>query len=114
TETRPALATSFRASPDFTTWTFNIRQGVTFWDGTPLDAAAIKAAYVRSIRLMLGAGTVIGTFVADPEKQIVVVDPMTLRFDLGQPVSYFDRVVACIRGTRVATPTTRDAATCSA
>src|SRR2546428_4174491 len=30
TDTRPALATSYQASPDFATWTFTIRQGVSF------------------------------------------------------------------------------------
>jgi len=110
-ETRPALATAYQPNSDFTSWTFKIRQGVTFWDGTPLGAAAIKAAYVRSIHLTLGAGTVIGTFVADPEKQVVVVDPMTLRFDLGQPVSYFDRVVACTWGTGVVSPKVQDHST---
>jgi len=104
TETQPALATSYQASPDFATWTFAIRQGVSFWDGTALDAAAIKAAYVRSIRLALGAGSVIGTFVSNPEQQIVAVDPATLRFDLGQPVSYFNLVVASIWGTGVNSP----------
>ena len=110
-ETLPALATSHQASPDFTSWTFTIRRGVTFWDGAPLDAAAIKAAYVRSIRLALGAGTVIGTFVANPETQMVVVDPMTLRFDLGQPVSYFDRVLASIWGTGVVSSKVQDHST---
>ena len=103
-ETQPALATSYKSTADYTSWTFSIRQGVTFWDGTPLDAATIKAAYVRSIGLALGAGSVIGTFVSDPQKQIVVVDPATLRFDLGQPVSYFNLVVASIWGTGVTSP----------
>jgi peptide/nickel transport system substrate-binding protein len=110
-ETQPALATSYKSTPDYTSWTFTIRQGVTFWDGTPLDAATIKAAYVRSIGLALGAGSVIGTFVSDPQKQIVVVDPATLRFDLGQPVSYFNLVVASIWGTGVASPKVMDHST---
>ncbi len=110
-ETQPALATSYKSTPDYTSWTFTIRQGVSFWDGTPLDAAAIKAAYVRSIGLALGAGSVIGTFVSDPQKQIVVVDPATLRFDLGQPVSYFNLVVASIWGTGVTSPKVMDHST---
>ena len=104
THTEPALATSFQPTPDFSSWTFTLRNGVQFTDGTPLDATAVKTAYVRSINLALGAGSVIGTFVADPDTQIVVVNPSTIRFDLGQPVAYFNRVVASIWGTGVTSP----------
>jgi peptide/nickel transport system substrate-binding protein len=38
----PALAESWTASADGTVWTFKIRQGVKFHDGTVLDAEAVK------------------------------------------------------------------------
>ena len=38
----PALATRWTANKDSTVWTFYIRQGVKFTDGTALDAAAVK------------------------------------------------------------------------
>jgi len=39
----PNLLESFSPNDDFTEWTLTPRQGITFHDGTPFDAAAIKA-----------------------------------------------------------------------
>jgi peptide/nickel transport system substrate-binding protein len=47
TRIKPALAESWETSPDGKVWTFHIRQGVTFQDGTPLDANAVKANFDR-------------------------------------------------------------------
>jgi peptide/nickel transport system substrate-binding protein len=41
------LATSWTASPDNKVFTFKLRQGVTFHDGTPFTSAAIKASFDR-------------------------------------------------------------------
>jgi peptide/nickel transport system substrate-binding protein len=38
----PGLATSWEVSPDAKVYTFKLRQGVKFHDGTPVDAEAIK------------------------------------------------------------------------
>ncbi|MFI5046555.1 MAG: ABC transporter substrate-binding protein [Acidimicrobiia bacterium] len=38
----PYLAKSVTPNADFTQWTINLRDGVKFHDGTPVDAAAIK------------------------------------------------------------------------
>jgi peptide/nickel transport system substrate-binding protein len=37
----PSLATSWSFTPDGRTYTFNLRKGVTFQDGTPFNAAAV-------------------------------------------------------------------------
>ncbi|MBV8170998.1 MAG: ABC transporter substrate-binding protein [Candidatus Eremiobacteraeota bacterium] len=44
---RPALATSWTASPDGKTWIFTLRHGVKFQDGTAFDAQAVKVNFDR-------------------------------------------------------------------
>lgn len=41
----PWLATSWTVSPDYRTYTFHLRTDVTFTDGLPFDAAAVKANF---------------------------------------------------------------------
>ncbi|MCM3845644.1 ABC transporter substrate-binding protein [Pseudonocardia sp. DR1-2] len=47
TELEPGLATEWTSTPDGKTWTFTLREGVTFHDGTPLDATAVCANFDR-------------------------------------------------------------------
>ena len=42
---KPQLAESWAPSTDLKTWTFKLRKGVKFQDGTPFNAAAVKASY---------------------------------------------------------------------
>lgn len=44
---KPQLAESWQASPDLLTWTFKLRKGVKFHDGTPFNAEAVKVSYER-------------------------------------------------------------------
>src|SRR6188768_3939729 len=43
----PALAKSWESSADGTSWTFHLREGVVFHDGTAFDAAAVCANFDR-------------------------------------------------------------------
>jgi peptide/nickel transport system substrate-binding protein len=43
----PALATRWKVGRDGKTWTFNLRRGVKFHDGTPFNAAAVCANFNR-------------------------------------------------------------------
>jgi len=50
----PKLATSWRASKDGLTWTFKLRKGVKFHDGTPFNATVAKANLDRTIAMGKG------------------------------------------------------------
>lgn len=72
--TRPYLAESFSSDADFRTWTIRLRAGVTFHDGTPVDAAAVK----RNLDTATTAGLSSQAFasvesVAAPDDRTVVV-----------------------------------------
>ena len=46
-EPQPKLALSWTHSDDFKTWTFKLRPGVKFHDGTPFNAQAVKENFDR-------------------------------------------------------------------
>jgi 4-phytase/acid phosphatase/peptide/nickel transport system substrate-binding protein len=46
-EVQPKLALSWTHSDDFKTWTFKLRPGVKFHDGTPFNAEAAKENFDR-------------------------------------------------------------------
>ncbi|WP_263999963.1 ABC transporter substrate-binding protein [Mycobacterium yunnanensis] len=49
-ELQPLLATEWTASPDNKVFTFKLREGVKFHDGTPFTSAAVKASFDRRVR----------------------------------------------------------------
>ena len=51
----PGLATSWQVTPDATRYTFTLREGVKFHDGTPFNAAAVKATFDRIVDPQLKA-----------------------------------------------------------
>jgi peptide/nickel transport system substrate-binding protein len=77
---QPWLATSWETSADGLTWTFHLRQGVTFHDGTPFNAQAVKFSIERTIKLGLG-----GAYIWDSVKAINAVDANTVQFVLKYP-----------------------------
>lgn len=77
---QPWLATSWNSSADGLTWTFHLRTGVTFHDGTPFNAQAVKFSINRTMTLGLG-----GAYIWDPVKAINVVDPYTVQILLSYP-----------------------------
>ena len=104
TEIEPVLAESWDTNTDKSTWTFHLREGVKYSDGSAFDANTLKDAYTRTITAGLGAGSTLSTYISDPNKQMVVQDPGTMVFDLGSPVPRFDLLLASQYGTGVVNP----------
>lgn len=56
----PDLATSWTSSPDGKTYTFQLRHGVTFHDGTPFNAQAVKVNFQRRMILKQAVSYTVG------------------------------------------------------
>ncbi len=82
-EYHPALARSWSATPEATTWTFNLRTDVTFQDGTPFNADAL--AY--NIERILDPETRSAEMAAHigPLQRVDVVDDSTAVLHYGVP-----------------------------
>jgi peptide/nickel transport system substrate-binding protein len=94
------IAESWEANDDKSVWTFHLRDGVTFQDGSPCDAAAVVASYTRLLTMQKGAWNVVGRFVEVPA-QITAPDPRTVVFDLKQPQPLFEAAMAATYGPQV-------------
>lgn len=92
TDIEPGLASSWESSPDGLTWTFHLRSGVRFHDGTPCDADAVVFSFQRQYDpkhpfykiggpylywVALGLGDVI--------EGVRAVDPATVEIKLKRP-----------------------------
>jgi ABC-type transport system substrate-binding protein len=80
------LATSLDASSDLKSWTVHLRKGVTFQDGTPFNAQAVKFNLDRE---MDPANAISAASIVAPIASVNVVDDSTVRFDLKSPWGTF-------------------------
>jgi peptide/nickel transport system substrate-binding protein len=85
-EILPELATEWEMSDDGTSYTFTLREGVTFHDGTTLDAAAVKFSLDRVRDPESGAPAATALKVIE---DIEVVDPQTVQITLSAPSTPF-------------------------
>jgi peptide/nickel transport system substrate-binding protein len=76
----PQLATAYEVAGDGLSITFTLREDVTFQDGTPFDADAVKANIERA----LGPDSTVSSLLHSVES-VEVVDPVTVVFHLSQP-----------------------------
>jgi peptide/nickel transport system substrate-binding protein len=87
----PELAKDWDISDDGLTYTFYLEEGVTFHDGTPFNAEAVKFTFDRLIDPETGS-----TFFGDYGMidSVAVIDDSTVEFTLGYPYGPFLRRLA--------------------
>ena len=105
----PGLATSWSANDDATVWTFELREGVSFHDGTPFDAEAVKSnfdrwndrghpfAFANQGKNFVGWTYIFAAYYGDAGyllEAVEVVAPLTVRFHLTSSVGFFPAMVA--------------------
>jgi ABC-type transport system substrate-binding protein len=81
----PYLAQSMQSGDNGLTWRMGLRPGVTFSDGTPLDAAAVVLNTQRHIDKVASPAHVYAVQIASMR----VVDPLTAEFTLTAPMGDF-------------------------
>jgi peptide/nickel transport system substrate-binding protein len=80
----PWLATSWKTTPDHLTWTFNLKPGVKFSNGEPLDAKAV----VDNFYAWLNPETLnptVQTYIGEYFKSAKVIDDTTFQLTLSKP-----------------------------
>ncbi len=95
-DAQPFLAQSFAPNADFTNWTIKIRSGVTFHDGTPFDADAVKVNLDKQkTSVLTGAALQI-------MGDITVVDGTTVQVSMKSPWATFPAALTTQAGVMAA------------
>jgi peptide/nickel transport system substrate-binding protein len=87
----PGLCESWEATDDGLSYTFTLREGVTFHDGTPLDAEAVKFNFDRMASRETNPSGLSYSYlgVGVSYEGTEVIDPMTFRITLSRPNAIF-------------------------
>lgn len=91
-EILPGLATSWEASEDGASYTFNLRDDVLFHDGTPFNAEAVKYTFDSIMDPELKSLTAIGYL--GPYDNTEVVDEFTVTVNFSEPYAAFMNTVS--------------------
>jgi len=97
----PQLATSWTKNADGTEWTFKLREGVKFSDGTPFNAEAVKFSFDSTKKQAEGAA-----YILDFMDKVTVVDEYTVKFSAKTPTP-FDRLLSATDATYIFSPATK-------
>ena len=98
-EIEPALAESYDVSSDGLTYTFKLRSGIKFQDGTPLDAQT----FIDSFKRRTDVNSAPAYMLADVEST-TAPDPLTFVVKLKNPVSPFLDYLAAPYGPKAVSP----------
>jgi len=82
----PNLAESWTVSPDGLTYTFRLRRGATFHDGSQVDATDVKYTIDRILDPATKSPQ--ASFL-EPVREVTAVDPFTVRITLKRPYAPF-------------------------
>lgn len=85
-EMQGVLAESWEISEDGKIWTFKLREGVTFHDGTPFNAEAVKYTFDRIMDDATGSPRKSAT---NSIESVTVIDDMTVEFVTKTPFAPF-------------------------
>jgi peptide/nickel transport system substrate-binding protein len=91
-QVEPALAESWEISEDGLTYTFSLRSGVTFHDGAPFDAEAVKFNFERMLdeeHPFHNTGPFPLAFFFSAIETVEAVDETTVRITLNEPFAPF-------------------------
>jgi len=91
-EVEPSLAESWEISDDGLTYTFTLREGVTFHDGTPFDAEAVQFNFERMLdeeHPFHDTGPFPLAFFFSAVESVVALDATTVEFTLNEPFAPF-------------------------
>jgi peptide/nickel transport system substrate-binding protein len=89
-EIQPYLAESVEPNEDFTQWTIKVREGVTFHDGSPLDAQVVANNLDAYRGAYEGRNPALFAFVFQNIESVEVVDPLTVQVNMATPWTAFD------------------------
>ena len=94
-EVIPALAERWEVAEDTVTWTFHLRRGVTFHDGTPLTADDVVFTFNGIIMNEDVPGVAMRDIltIGDEPVRCEKVDEHTVRFVTPVPFAPFDRII---------------------
>jgi len=93
-EVEPALAESWESSDGGKVWTFKLREGVTFHDGSTLDADDVVYSFRRLLDPTVGSGAAASILDFLTPEGIEAVDEYTVRFTSAEPVAEMPLLLA--------------------
>jgi len=91
----PSLATSWDVSSDGLVWTFNLREGVKYDDGTEFNATHVKYTFDRGMGIADEDGPFVGIGYSDIIENVTVVSKYVVKFYLKIPFAAFLSLMAC-------------------